>query len=208
MMTREASRRAKWFQACEPELVHLPETVVVTPSPSLAKGGAAFVGAILVITPIGAAAASLWLLLGPRAAELSRGDSVLFWCLAVFCLMAVPVGLSEARFAWRMMNWSRAITFGLDAVTVSETDGTHTHAWRQSYAAYDGLVVHVESGEMEAHSKQFITLRHGDPSRNVLLHQSQGNGLDAALRAKAARWAACLKVPALVALSATVTAPL
>lgn len=184
--------------ACEPNLAKLPVTQTVRADVSLRSGGLWTTGVFFVVAPC----LVIWhQLSGFFAGKLSNEafwDAVLIWGTFILMFVALVFGTRELYALWQSRSWTRTLTFGEKAIEVADKGLSDAAHWSEDYSAYAGIVLHVTSGELPSHSKQFITLRHNDADRSILLHRSQGNGLDPAIQNRARLWAKQLDVPLFV----------
>jgi hypothetical protein len=188
----------KRFEPCEPNLSSLPMTAIVGARASL-RSGALWTSAILFIAiPLFILWFLIPLLLGEKGASLDFWDKTMIWGTSVVLVVAILGGLSEFRAAWLAGRYRRAITFGPISVAVEDNLGDDTDKWEVPYSAYQGVVLHVLTGELPEHNKQKITLQNSHEARSITLHESKGNGLDPKINEKARIWAEQLKIPALV----------
>lgn len=184
--------------ACEPDLAKLPVTLTVRTDAGIRSGGLWVIGALFVAAPI----CIIWFMLSSIiAGELPitvSWDAAWIWGTLALMFFSLFFGTRECYALWQSGSWTRTMTFGEDAIAIVENGVSGARHWNEHYSAYVGIVLHVMQGELPSHSQQLISLRHNDAERNILLHKSQGNGLDPAIQNRAQLWAAQLNVPVFV----------
>ncbi len=187
------------FEACEPDLRRLPQTVHVRVPDGQRRSMMGVSGLILVATPFLMLVALAWILTGHAAKGVPHGFELALMCFGVFMgVISLPVGVNIFVQGWRARKWKREIIFGTDGVSVSDAKNGKTVHWAAEYRTFRGIVLRVSADEIPRNIIQYIDLRHGDSAKTITLHESKGNGLGGRVQDKARNWAQLFGVPAFV----------